>query len=445
MSAAERIRDRKKLIIEMLTRARGNRVLGGDIRNKIRESLGKDVSKATLSSDIKALVNEGYEIISGTEGYRLLNPEYDPKRSERAVFESVTADILARWLIMVILSEGYDRYMSAQEIMCRYREMTDSISLSKLKEHLSVLESLQYISRHTRQEAWEAGQTFRNVPGDGDNKAFYHICNNAPVISFIDREAVMDFNAYFHDGGYAGELESILKKINDKIAAVSTEIYTEGSGAYRSTGKRNDIPRDMLDKLNKILGMPFRKNALEIKYREKEGVRDHLFKTALIIFNVETNGFYLLGETRRRGRWLRKNLRLSEVTDISADVSIRNDIYESRKYREIFNKMWSSAPDEPADVEVIFEETPEILEKIKVLRKARKDTAIISFTKDVDGTGLIRYRDRIMGTHDFLRSVRSLGDAAVIIKPEKSRAHLITRTREMLEGYRKILEAGEKQ
>ena len=443
MSVAERIRERKKLIIDMLTEAPGNRVLGADIRREISAGQGRNISKATLSSDMKALVNDGYEIISDTEGYRLLNPGYDPERSEKAAFEPATADILSRWLIMVILSESYDRYMSAQDILCRYREMTDAISLSKLKDHLDNLERLKYISRHTRQEAWEAGQTSLSGSGEGDNKLFYHICDSAPVISFIDREAVMDFNAYFHDGGYAGELESTLKIINDKIAAVCQDIYAEGSGAYRSNGKRNDIPKDMTDKLSEILGLPFRKYALEIKYREKEGVKDLVFKTAMIIFNVETNGFYLLGEVWHKSRWQRKNLKLGEVTDMSANASIRNDIYESRKYREVFNKMWSSAPDEPTEVEVIFEETPEMLEEIEALRKARNDTANVTFTHDSDGTGLIRYRDRIMGTHDFLRFVRSLGDAAVIIKPEKSRKHLIAKTKEMLEGYRQILRSGE--
>ena len=44
-----------------------------------------------------------------------------------------------------------------------------------------------------------------------------------------------------------------------------------------------------------------------------------------------------------------------------------------------------------------------------------------------------------MGTHDFLRFVRSLGDAAVIVKPEKSREHLIARTKEMIREYREML------
>lgn len=442
MSAAEKIKERKKLITDMLNSAPENRLPGADIRKRIKERFGKEISKATLSSDIKALISEGYKIVSDTGGYRLLNPGYLPDKSQAALFEPVIGDTVARWLIMLILSEDYDKFMSAQDIYDKYVQMTTSISMSKLKNHLRILVEQNYITKHTRDEVRKSGQSFFYETAKISNKLYYHISHSAPVLSFIDKEAVMDFNAYFHDGGYESELESTLKKINDKIAAVDPDVYAEGSGVYRSTGKRNDIPEELADKLGVILSLPFREKALNIKYREKDKTREYIFKTALMIFNVETNSFYLLGEIRQKGRWVRNNLKLSAVADISANEKIPNDIYESSKYRDIFYKMWSSAPDEPCETEVLFEETAGIHEEVDALRQARKDTASVTFAQGDDTCRWIRYRDSIMGTHDFLRFVRSMGDGAVIIKPEKSREHLISKTKDMIKEYSAILGEG---
>ena len=435
MPVAEKIKERRKLIINMLTLAPGNRVYGTDIRNEICGKFGKEISKATLSSDMKALALEGYEIAADTEGYRLLNPEFKSPDPETAGFEPVTRDTVAQWIIMVILSGNRDKYMSARDIYNEYINLTEVISMNKLKKLLDGLVDMKFISRHTRDEVWEAGQSIAEDSGKSNNKLFYHICDSAPVISFIDKEAVMDFNAYYHDGGYAEELGDTLRTINEKIAAVCPEIYEETSGVYKSTGRRNDIPEESEQKLESMLRLPFQNYALDIKYLEKEKSKDYIFKTALIIFNVETNTFYLLGEVRIKGKWIRRNLKLSAVTQMSVNESIRNDICESKKYREIFSKMWSAAPDEPCDVEVLFEDSRDIRDEIRMLRQARNDTATVTFQDN----GWIRYRDRIMGTHDFLRFVRSMGDAAVILKPEKSRKHLTDKTKEMIDGYREIL------
>ncbi len=481
MSVAEKIRERRKLITDMLIRAPENRVYGADIRKAIMKSSGKDISKATLSSDIKTLVHEGYEIVSDTEGYRLLNPEFNPSEPETDGFEPVTRDTVARWFIMVILSGGCDRYMSALDIYNEYVNVAAPVSKSKMKRLLDGLVDMKYISRHTINDLIESGESLPEDSGRSSNKLFYHICDSAPVISFIDKEAVMDFNAYYYDGGYAEELGTTLKTINEKIAAVSPDIYEEASGVYKSTGRRNDIPEESAQKLDELLGLPFGKYALDIKYREKEKTKDYIFKTALVIFNVETNAFYLLGEVKAKGKWVRKNLKFSAVKEMSVNVTVSNDIYESRRYRDIFSKMWSAAPDEPCEVEVLFEDRPEIRDMVRSLKKARNETAEVTFIhgnskpelyagkqdinegkketgkqegnspaagsylKGSNVTGWIRYSDKIMGTHDFLRVVRSLGDAAVIVKPEKSREHLIARTKEMIEGYREILGYDPKQ
>jgi len=446
MSAAERIMQRQNLIIKILTGAPGNKTNGAAIREHIEQAFGKSVSKGTLSSDIKSLTGKGYRIVSEKDGYRLLNPGYDhkqdPKIKEAESFAPITADTVAQWIIMHILSEGKDKYLSARDICEKYTQLCGKVSLSRIKVLLKSLEGRKFITRHTGDEAWEAGQTYLSEVGESGNKAFYHISDTAPVVSFVDREKVMDFNAYYHDGGYAGELRGAFKQINDKIAYICPDMYKDGSGAYKSSGKRNDITSGSTERLDCILRLPFRKYALNIKYREKESAKKYIFKTALIIFNAETNMFYLLGEVKNKNRWIRKNLKLSAVTDMSVNADVPNDIFESRKYKDIFRKMWSSAPDEPCEVEVVFKDTPRIREVIKTLARARSDTASVSYPSGQSQSGtesLIRYRDHISGAHDFFRFVRSMGDEAVIVRPLKSRVHMISKTGEMIRGYEDIL------
>ncbi len=439
MSAAERIAKRQKLIINILRDAANNKVVGAKIREQIDLAFGRPVSKGTLSSDIKTLTAKGYEISSDTDGYRLHNPGFDPdqdpKRRQTADFAPITPDTVAQWFIMHILSEGDDKYLSAQDICLKYGSLCGRVSLSKIKSLLKNLEEKKFVSRHSRDEAWEAGQTYLSEKGEAGNKVFYHISEAAPVVTIVDRERIMDFNTYYYDGGYAEDLRSAFKQINDKISFLCPEMYADGSGVYKCSGKRNDIRDGLTDRLDEILCLPFRKYALNIKYREKESEKNYIFKTAMIIFNEETNAFYLLGEVKSKNKWIRTNLKLSAVTEASATPDIPNDIFESRKYKDIFRKMWSSAPDEPCEVEVVFKDTPRIREAIKAMTKARSDTAEVTYTES-GSQKLIRYRDHISGAHDFFRFVRSMGDEAVIVKPEKSRGHMIAKTKEMIEEYK---------
>ena len=253
MSAAERIKERKKLITDLLKQSQGKSVLGADIRKRIKDAFGKNVSKGTLSSDIKALAAEGYEIVSDTDGYKLVGIREMPEVDETKSLEPIRRDT-----VLIILSEDQDRYMSVREICDRYGELTDALSMSGIKAHLEALVKLKYISRHTKEEARAEGRSTLSEVREADNKLFYHISDSAPVLSFIDKEAVMDFNAYYHDGGYAEGLGRTLKTINDKIAAVSQDIYTEGSGVYKSTGIRNDIPKELTDRLDELFQICYR-------------------------------------------------------------------------------------------------------------------------------------------------------------------------------------------
>ena len=221
-------------------------------------------------------------------------------------------------------------------------------------------------------------------------------------------------------------------------------MYDDVSGVLKTFGRKNDVSGERLQELETFLGLPFKELAVNIKYKEKEKIKEYLFKTALIVFSMETNGFYLLGEAKDGNEWERRNFRLELVTDAKADNETVNDIYESKRYKRMYKEMWSVVTDKPVHVEVWFEDVPYVRRQIKELSIARKDTAEVTFPKTEKDGRWIKYKDDIIGVHAFMRYVRSMGSSAVIISPKSNREHMIKKTEEILENYKETIKNGKK-
>lgn len=430
------VKKRKELISDILIKAGDRFVSGVEIRQEIEKKFGKGVSKGVLSENIKELKKEGFEIESGTSGYRYRGSRDSLVQTDEELmlmdeYEPSTADVVAEWLIMLVFAKERDRLIDIKTIKKECNELTSFIKQSSIREHVNVLVQKGYLSVRGGEDK---NEIFDQPTSAGSR--YYQLTESAPVITVIDEEALEEFNEYYYDRGYESELRDVLTGINEKATAVSPTLYTGNSGSIRSFGRKNDIPERLTQKLEKILHLDFKKHALDIEYEEKEEIRKYIFNTALIIFNVETNTFYLLGEALdRRKRWGRKFFKLELVREAVVNTEVKNTIYESKKYKELFGKMWSCAPDEPKEIEVLFRNDDEIKGFVKVLAEARKDTAEIS----LEGKH-IRYSDSIIGLHDFLRTVRSLGEAAEIIKPEGSRKHMIEKTKDIINCYKEILD-----
>ena len=443
MPESRKIRERKKMIIGMLREAYGP-VHSRSIIEEVSKKEGKTVGKSVITDNINSLRNDGFEIVSYNDGYILKESENVIGDDDACLeaYDEVTEDTVTEWLVLLVLEKEHDRYMPVEEIHTKYQEIAGNISNTRLRTHLSRLEQLGYISRYSVEEMRLKVFPDSNTDEKASNKLFFHVNEGAPAPVFIDLDDLLDFNNYYIDRGYATELRETLEDIRKKIALVSSDINEEESGAFRSFGRINDIPQEQMEKLDIILSLPFREHALYIRYKEKDEEKDCLFKTALLVFSVETNGFYLIGEAKKGGKkrkkWKPIVFRTESVLRAAYDKDTKNDIYESVRYKTIFRKMWSVVIDDPVHVEVWFEDVPYVRRQIEALARVRKDTAKVSFPLNkVDGQW-IKYSDEMVGVNAFMRFVRGLGSSALIIRPEADREHMIKKTEELLEKYEEL-------
>jgi len=439
---AEKVRERKKMIIEMLRAADGG-IHGGQIIQEVSAREGKPVTKSVISENIKALKNVGFNIESTNNGGYIL------KESEAVIdasgiadedYEPANKDTAEQWLLLLIFEKEHDRYMSVEDIHLAYEDMAGKISDTKLRSHLAKLEKLRFISKYSFEEIRSRSFLDEDTEGKAPNKRFYHISENAPVPGLIYKDDLMEFNGYYSDRGYDSELKETLKAIRKKIAFVSPETEDPESGAIRTFGRKNDIPDELTDRLDFFLSLPFKELALNIRYREKDNEKDYCFKTALIVFSVETNSFYLIGEAKHEEGWSRIVFSPERVVKAVADKNTKNDIYESRKYKRLFRQMWSVVTEEPTHVEVWFEDMPYIKRQIDILKNARAGTAKVSYPVNQGTGGWIKYKDDIIGVDAFMRFVRGMGSSAVIMEPKSARAHMIKKTEELLGKYKELHE-----
>ncbi len=441
MAGRQEVRERKKMIIEILRAAGGIR--GEQLIQEIIKRGGSSIKKNTLTDNINGLRKEGFNIESTQNGGYIL------KESEAMIdasgiadedYEPANKDTAEQWLLLLIFEKEHDRYMSVEDIHLAYEDMAGKISDTKLRTHLAKLEKLRFISKYSFEEIRSRSHLDEDTDGKAPNKRFYHISENAPVPGLIYKDDLMEFNGYYSDRGYDSELKETLKAIRKKIAFVSPETEDPESGAIRTFGRKNDISDELTDKLDFILSLPFKELALNIRYREKDNEKDYCFKTALIVFSVETNSFYLIGEAKNEEGWSRIVFRPERVVKAVADKNTKNDIYESRKYKRLFRQMWSVVTEEPTHVEVWFEDMPYIKRQIDILKNARAGTAKVSYPVNQGTGGWIKYKDDIIGVDAFMRFVRGMGSSAVIIEPARAREHMIKKTEELLEKYKELHE-----
>ena len=445
MASGGEMKRRKEFLLKLLKSSGDEYVKGAYLREQLSKHLHQNIGKTTLTDTFSDMRAEGYSIESSPRGFRLAQtgeaPEPDDEDEDIDDYTPSDDDTVTRWLIMLIFAKERNRYLSFSDLYEEYCELTKAISETALRGHLGELCKMRYITEISLKELKASGHLPGNTGAQPSNKRFFRLTETAPVPAFIDEDELSVFNEYFYEKGYDTELGEVLKKINDKASEVIPDIYTEGSVAYRASGRKTDIAPEMTGKLNEFLSLPFAECAVNVKYEEKTTLREYVFKTALVMFNVETGSFYLLGEVKEKRNWRRKNFRLELIREMNVSEEskkIKNDIFESTRYMSIFRQMWSVAPDEPAFTEVHFENLPYIARQVREIAQARKDTARVRFSKE-EGEWIV-YEDEIIGLHDFLRFVRSLGSSAVVVSPEGSRQHIIEKTKQTIENYRELHE-----
>ena len=458
-SKKKEILARKKQILHILFEGRNVS------STKIMEELNADPyrpplkSKATIKKYIDDLKDEGYDIISGKSGYAL-NRDNDNKMLGEIPEDYILSDedVITEWLIMHVMSQRYDCCFSfnrLKEDMKKYLGDRD-IKDGKLRKCLSDLEKLQYLTVSSKDEEGGvisdiSGKTAKNInvaSSEPHNKMYYRLTESAPTLSVIHEDDLNVFFDFCEYEGVSSELTEELKSINEKIVRVLPDVETGGEEIFIASGRKNHIPDEMKKSLEDFLKLPFKTEELVISYPFEKGIKDIRLMTGIIVYSVEKNGFYLVGESG--GKTV--ILRFERIKEAKKGSGRKNTVYENSLYRKMFQEAWAAPADEESDVEIRFQDVPYVRQFVKALKRIRSNTAnvvypIEEFGKnekwDHEEDAWIIYRDKIKGIYDFLPYIRSMGSSAVIVKPLDVRKVVMEKTSEMINNYKELHEKWE--
>lgn len=433
MADQKTVQDRKRRIVEMLKSC--DHMSLSEIGEALATGEGAEepIKKGAVNKYIESLRDEGYTIESFKNiGLKLIQDDSKFPEMMDGEYMKLDTKVIERWIILFMLSRSPDKYMDVADIKDIFRKEYFYITDYGFSDCLNDLKELHYITELNSKNS--AGIIFDASDSKPPIKKYYSVTETAPMPAFLNMDDIFCFSDFCSQGGEKRELGSVVESIIKKIKAVFPGFDNESEG-YEVKGRKNTVEPEIRNKLNAFLQSPFKTKALNIKYCVDDSVTDIKFKTGIIVFCVDKNAFYALGEAEGEN----VILRIDKIQEINEDAGI-NDIYDkkSKVYKKFFEEAWSVSVEKPEEVEVWFEDIPHVREKVKRLQNMRSATAKIVGEQKAAGKDWMIYRDNIVGVSDALPFIRSMGSSAVVVKPESIRHLMTEKTKELIEKYEEL-------
>lgn len=365
------------------------------------------IRKATLSEDIAALKEQGIPLVT-TRGFVGMEKETD----SNGYYETITASTIRCWLILLILSKA-EAPMKFRAIQQAYSEINELYSVDTLHKDLQSLQEMGYLSFNTYTYC-------------------YHLTNRYYSYITPSLEALDDFCYIYSQHKEANPTDLELERLHE--IAVILDSGFEDSNSFQTNdtylihGKRNQLSKETRNQLHTLLCMDYSDYQLNICYLTNTNKqRSALFSIGLIVYSVEKNRMYLLGETPA----YKTIIPVDSIVSISMTTE-RNHIYKSEEYQSIFQEMFSISVDEPEVVKIAFANEKFIYDKVRTLHSRRPASTM---TLSQDQTQIL-YTDIIRGIPDFSNYLRQFGRGAVVLEPENLRQQMIYSAQKIIEAYR---------
>ncbi len=443
-SKKQEMNERKMLILHILSE--GKRVSSTEIIERLSKATGKPPlkSRTSIKNCIDELKLEGYDIESENNSYLLIRNENVMTSDIADGYDLPDNNVFNEWFVMHIMKQRYDQYISLEKLKQDRENLFEDFNLtdSMLRKCLERLKQLQYIEVCGKNElgtvvSMTEKEWINRLEYAPEGKEFYHLTETAPTLSLINEDELFECYEYFEYKGSSTELADELEILNDKIMQVLPDMDQVTNGMLRTVGRKNHIPGEMKNKLEEFLKLPFKTEELLISYPFDEGEKEIRFMTGIIVYSMEKDGLYLVGESEETLRVLR----FDRIKNVRPGEGRKNKVFLSEKYMKMFEESWSVPTEEEDDVEIRFQNVSSVRRFVEDLKKARGETATVIYPKEEqDIDSWIIYSDKVKGINDLLPHIRSLGSSAVVIKPERIRKSMMDKTAELIEKYKEVME-----
>ena len=374
------------------------------------------ISRSSLSEDKSVLSEHGFRFDTSKRGYLRLLPNEPADRTEpdaHRIVSSLKTDDLRCWFILLLLWQS-ETPLTFEQILNQYYELfgySPEGSLHKQLHRLRETGWVEYVPHSNSSEH----DTYRHMKA-------------APALLALSENNLDMFCYSFSQFGEGDPLCQTLKPFYIKVSMLLGGEYGRSGDDKTFHVHGRLLPPDSIKKqLDTFLQLPYAKKALKLTYETyQNGCETCLFSTGLLVFSVEKNRFYLLGEAAQ------KRIIIPVDAILQAEkAEEKNTIYNSVEYKRIFAEMFSVSVDDPCEVRVRFQDKFNIREKVESLCRARPTARLDT----IAGKEEFIYTDTIRGLNDFARYLRGFGSSAIVEEPADLRERMMNSSRKVMENY----------
>ena len=364
------------------------------------------IKKATLSEDIAALKSQGIPLET-SYGTVSLNAGHSAN-----YYEKITFATIRHWVILLIMSRSR-LSLNFETLYTEYEKLTGDCSIDTLHKDLQYLQKEGYIFLNSNNFTYSSTgkyHTFISPSMEELDNFCYHYAQKTeshPIdleLSRVHKIATI-LNCGFEDSG-----------------------VFEKNDTYIVHGKRNLLDSNSRDLLDRFLASSHQTNILSIRYITNKGKEITCdFSVGLIVYSIEKNKLYLLGETSCH----RTVIALDSIQEWTA-TGKANLIYASSLYYQIYQEMFAISVEDPCPVRVRFINQPFIYEKVKNLHTNR---SLSTFQLSDDNSEIV-YTDTIRGLSDFSTYLRQFGRSVIVDEPQTLREQMIHSAEMIIANYK---------
>lgn len=408
MATKEEIRKRTEYVKNIL------KTSDGISKEELMRTL--DIKERSLENMIKELKNAGWQIVNEKGVYFLRNKDELESKIEEP--ESQKSDVY-KVLILFCLMDKNGRKLSLSD-----KELYRAVSGEERSGNCEWFEA-------AIKELVEEGYI-------SHSKGRYSLGMNSPrlvvgIYDDYDDTMLLDLT---RELGNQADLSEAIKRIKERLEwQYSGREEDEKKNILIRQGRHKNMDAVMGLIRDKLLTVPYMEKALKLTYRTRnDEIVESCIKVGMLLYSASLDCTYALGEKIDNPEDI-ICLRIGGMEKLQVIDEISNDVYNSKKYDDIYKKMFGIGYGSEEDIEIAFADKPYvkgIVDKLYTERKKQGGTP--NLTKSDDGRWI--YKDTIIGVYNLLPYVRRMrAENCEIIKPASLRKEMQSSAKRILSRY----------
>ncbi len=369
-----------------------------------------ECNRTSAYNYIKRLEESGYILTKEqikNKVYYSLN-FHENKESDAIQYYPMTADILRKFTIIRELQEGAIKKEELRKHFTVYRQ--DGLYNGEEQVPLDIKPTQYY---KLLNDLIEEGE----IVLDQEEQKYYLTGYSIPLQITLNEDDLVNMQIELSTipagTPYYEQLKELYISMSLLLGSIDSDTpYIEN---YLTYGKKMNGFSTVTEQLKKITTYDYKNKVLQITYLSNQSQELTLpIATGMIIYSVEKDKFYLLGEDYSiEDQLARPRYTIIDIAKI-IDVHEKMDshsCFHSQFFESIFDAMFSISIEPPVNVIVEFERVANVERKVKYLQMQRKNASIqVQENK-------ILYTDQVSGLADFANYLRRFGKSARVIEP----------------------------